>query len=96
MTTKEKMNPNKTARIAGFLYLIMFPLGLFGIMYVPSILIVPGDAATTANNIMASESLFRLSIGSALMVQVGHISLFSVILCQNIELSKTLYAVAIF
>jgi len=70
MTTKEKMNPNKTARIAGFLYLIMFPLGIFIAFYVPSILIVPGDAVTTANNIMASESLFRLSIVSALIIQI--------------------------
>ena len=78
MTTKEKMNPNKTARVAGFLSLIMIPFALFGIMWASS-LIVPGDAATTANNIMASESLFRLSIGSALMVQVGHILLVLVL-----------------
>ncbi len=63
------MNPiQKTARIAGFLYLTMLPLGIFGILY-PSTLIVPGDAATTASNIMASESLFRFSILSALLVQ---------------------------
>ena len=67
MTTKEI---KKTARIAGILYLIEFPLGIFGILYVPSILIVPGDAATTANNIMASESLFRLSIVSGLILQI--------------------------
>ena len=78
MITKEKMNPNKTARVAGFLSLIMIPFALFGIMWASS-LIVPGDAATTANNIMASESLFRLSIGSALMVQVGHILLVLVL-----------------
>jgi hypothetical protein len=72
MTTKEKMNPNKTARIAGFLYLILLPLGIFGIMYIPS-LIVPGDAAATANNIVASESLFRLSIVSALILQTVNI-----------------------
>jgi hypothetical protein len=73
MTPKEKMNPQKTARVAGFLYLMLLPLGLFGILYVPSILIVPGDAATTANNIMASESLFRLSIMSALILQTVQI-----------------------
>jgi hypothetical protein len=73
MTTKEKMNPNKTARIAGFLYLLMFPLGVFGILYVPNILIVPGDAAATASNIMANELLFRLSIVSALLTQVDTI-----------------------
>ena len=79
MTIKEKMNSiNRTARFAGFLYLIMIPLGLFGIMWVSS-LIVPGDAAITANNIMASESLFRLSIMSALILQTGHILLVLVL-----------------
>jgi hypothetical protein len=68
MTTKEKMNPNKTARIAGLLYLIPFILSFLAIFLRQS-LIVPGDAATTANNIMASESLFRLSIVSDLIVQ---------------------------
>ncbi len=61
---------NKTARIAGLLYLLMAPFGIFAIMYVPSILIVPGDAATTTNNIMTSESLFRSGIVSALIVQI--------------------------
>lgn len=61
---------NKTARIAGLLYLLMAPFGIFGIMYVPSILIVPGDAATTTNNIITSESLFRSGIVSALIVQI--------------------------
>jgi hypothetical protein len=74
MTTKEKMNPNKTARIAASLSLIMIPFALFGIMWVSS-LIVPGDAAITVNNIIASESLFRLSIGSSLLIQIGHILL---------------------
>jgi len=72
MTTKEKMNPNKTARVAGFLYLVLLPLGIFGMM-IRQRLIVPGDAAITAHNIMASESLFRLSIVSALIVQLVNI-----------------------
>ena len=69
MTTKEKINPNKTARVAGCLYLMLFPLGIFGIIYVPSSLIVLGDAATTASNIMANELLYRLSIVTALTLQ---------------------------
>ena len=73
MTTTEKMNPNKTARIAGFLYLILLPFGVFSLLYVPSTLIVPGDAATTASNIMASESLFRLGIVFALILQIVNI-----------------------
>jgi len=31
-----------TARIAGFLYLFQIPLGVFGILYVPNGLMVPG------------------------------------------------------
>ena len=73
MTTKEKINPNKTARIAGLLYVLMIPFGLFGIMYVPTVLVVAGDAVTTTKNIMANIGLFRLSIVTALIVQVTHI-----------------------
>ncbi len=57
----------KTARVAGFLYLMVVPLGIFGALYVPSRLIVPGDAATTASNIMAKELLFRLGLVSDLL-----------------------------
>ena len=64
MTTKEKMNPNKTARIAAILYIILIVSGIFSYMFVNSSLIVPGDTATTINNIMASESLYRSGIVS--------------------------------
>ena len=61
------MNSNRKAAQKAVTFLrLLYPIwavvGLFSIMYVPATLIVPGDAATTANNIMASESLFRLSL----------------------------------
>ena len=74
-----KSAPLMLARVAGSLYLTLFPLGIFGILYVPSALIVPGDAAATATNIMASEALFRLSIVSALMVQLVNLALVLVL-----------------
>jgi hypothetical protein len=52
----------KTARFAGLLYLIWILTGLYGIFYVPSRIMVPGDAVATANNILANEFLFRTSI----------------------------------
>ena len=71
MTTKGKMNsPQKTARVAGFLYLIIFCLALFAELFVRQSLIVPGDATTTANNIMASDGLFRIGIVSFLIEQM--------------------------
>lgn len=57
----------------------MIPLGIFGILYVPSTLIVLGDAATTAGNILANESLFRLSILTALIIQLDQILLVLVL-----------------
>lgn len=73
MTSKAKMNPNKIARFAGFLYLLVAVCGIFNVMVGPESLIVPGDAATTVNNIIASESLFRLSIVSDVIGQIAHV-----------------------
>ena len=52
----------KTARIAGLLYLVLIITGAYSFMYVPSQIIVPGDAATTASKILSHEGLFRKGI----------------------------------
>ena len=48
----EGTSPLVYARVAGFLYLIIFSLGIFGQLFVRDSLIVPGDATTTVDNIM--------------------------------------------
>lgn len=52
----------KTTRMTGIFILIMAVIAPFGMLYVSSTLIVPGDAATTANQIRASESVFEKSL----------------------------------
>jgi hypothetical protein len=52
----------KTARIAGLFYLVVVVTGVFSLLYVPSKLIVWDNAAATFNNIVASETLFRLGV----------------------------------
>ena len=52
----------KDARIAGALYLTIAVCGGFSIGYVPSQIIVAGDAATTAANLMDQLGLFRLGV----------------------------------
>ena len=52
---------NKTARMAGLLYLLYMLTTIFADVFGRSKLVVLGDAAATAGNIMASEGLFRLS-----------------------------------
>ena len=53
---------NKTARMAGFLYLMYIIITIPADALARSPLIVFGDAATTARNIMASEWQFRIGI----------------------------------
>jgi hypothetical protein len=56
----------KQARVAGLLYLLASIPAPFGLIYVPSKLIVSGDATATANHVRASETLLRLGIVSEL------------------------------
>jgi len=60
----------QTARLAGLLYLVLAVLGYFGFLYVPEFLVVPGDMAATVNNIAASESMYRLSMVSTLLMNI--------------------------
>jgi hypothetical protein len=70
------MHPTvKAARIAGFIYLSMVIVAPFCLLYIPSKLIVRGNAAVTADNILAHETLFRLSIFGDLIAQVIFICL---------------------
>jgi hypothetical protein len=55
------------ARVAGFMYLFLGALAAFAEFYVRSGILVYGDAAQTANNIIASERLFRIGIASDLI-----------------------------
>jgi hypothetical protein len=47
-------------------------------MYIPSVVIVQGDAVTTASNIVSNEFLFRVGILGSLITQLIHI--FAVVL----------------
>jgi hypothetical protein len=60
-------------RFAGLLYVLTSIVGFFAMGYVPGKLIVHGNATATANNIAASETLFRLGIGGELIGQAGFI-----------------------
>jgi hypothetical protein len=55
-------SPKRLARIAGFLYLIVGIVGGFAIAYVTATVYVPGDAATTAGNVLANAGLVRIGV----------------------------------
>lgn len=78
---------NKTARIAGLLYLILVVAGIFNLMYIPSQLIVWENAAETFATISQSEALFRAGI-------VAGIIAFLAFLLLPLALYKLLHEVS--
>lgn len=66
---------NKTARIGGIFYFIIIAAGFYGEMIVRSGLIVSGNAIATANNIIASQLLWRTGIAADLIMHICDIPL---------------------
>ena len=67
---------DKAACIAGAVYLSLILTGPFSLIYIPSKLIVRGNATATASNILTHETLFRLGIvadlfGSVIFICLG-------------------------
>jgi hypothetical protein len=68
-------SPRQLARIAGALYLIVIVGGFFAEGYVPAALVVSGDAAATARNILAHELLYRLGFVAHIIILVCNVPL---------------------
>jgi hypothetical protein len=85
-----------TARLAGFLILLIAVLAPFSILYLPSTLIVPGDAAETASNVMASEGLFRLGVVVDSVVVLLEIVVIAILYVLLRPVNRTLALVAAF
>jgi len=66
MNTGMLQNPG---RRVGVLYLLVSIPAVFALIYVPSLLFVHGDPASTLRHIESSESLFRLGSGAHLLSQ---------------------------
>jgi hypothetical protein len=66
-------SPRLYARIAGFLYLIVIVGGAFAELFVRGRLVVHGDAAATAHNILAHQLLYRLGFAVELFYCVCNV-----------------------
>ena len=81
------MHPlKKTARIAGGVYLSLVITGPFSLIYVPGKLIVRGDAAATANNFLAHQTMFGFAVMTELIGSV-------IFICLGIALYRLLSSV---
>lgn len=61
------------ARVAGSIYLIAMALSMFTQVYVPSRIIVSGDAAATSRNLVTSGTLFRAGIVVDILIFVSDV-----------------------
>ena len=84
------------AKIAGFLYLVIIVCGIFGEVFVRSSLIVEGDATATANNILASTSLFRIGFAtdSIMLLSDVAIAVLFYVLLKPVSTTLALMAAA--
>lgn len=67
-------SPRLTARMAGVLYVLEVPPAGFAQFFVLGRLVVHGDAATTATNILANEPLFWAGFTAALLAIALHLA----------------------
>lgn len=90
------MNVQRYARIAGVLFLISLVAGGFGEAYVPTKVIVSGDAAATAANIKAYDFLFRLGFAGFLIESLCDIGLALIFYALLKPVNKQLSLLAAF
>src|SRR5689334_21753207 len=89
-------SPQLYARIGGALYQIIIVIGLFGEATVRDKRIVSGDAAATARNIMASESLWSFHIAAELFLLICAIVLLMILFVLLKPVSRELTLLALF
>ncbi|RXH55783.1 DUF4386 domain-containing protein [Granulicella sibirica] len=90
---KRTISPQVYARLSGVLYLINIACGLFGEV-TRGKLIIPGDPAATAHHILASESLFRLTIAGDLVMHITDVPMAILFYVLLKPVSKDLSALA--
>src|ERR671928_1985299 len=89
-------SPKLYAKVAGVIWLIVAIMAPFAEFFVRQGLIVPGNVAATADNIVASQSLFRAGFASDLIVFVIEVALAAVLYVLFRPVSRTLALVMSF
>jgi len=89
-------SPQLYARIGGALYLIIIVIGLYGEAFVRDRLIVSGDAAATAANIVSHESLWRFHIAAELFLLMCAVALLLILYALLRPVSRDVMLLAVF
>ncbi len=88
-------SPQRYARIGGLLYLIIIVAGITGELFVRGSIVVSRDAAATANNLIASTSLWRAGIAGDLVMHMCDVGLMLVFYVLLRPVSRNLAMLAV-
>ena len=86
----------KAARVAGFTFLFAMAIVVLANYGINFRLVVPGNAADTARNIMAHETLYRINIACNLIYVLTVVALLSALYVILKPVNRTLALVAAF
>jgi hypothetical protein len=73
MMSAPERSPIFHARVVGSIYLAAMALSMFTQVYVPGRIVVPGDLAATARNLVALDGLFRTGIVVDILIFVSDV-----------------------
>jgi hypothetical protein len=88
-------NPRLNARIAGLLYLFVVVASSFALVTMSGV-VVRGDPAATAANILASEQMYRLGIAATLLSAVAYTAVVALLYALFKPVNRTLAIVSAF
>ena len=74
MERSTEASPRFKARAAGVFYLLTFVTGIFELVFVSGRLVISGDAAATATNILEHAPLFRLGFACNLLATACYVA----------------------
>src|SRR6476469_8193250 len=94
-TRTTQTSPQVYARIGGVLYLMIIVAGALGEIFIRGKLIVSGNATSTASNIIASQSLWRIGIAGDLLMHICDIPVMLVLYLLLRPVNKNLARLAV-
>jgi hypothetical protein len=88
-------NPRLNARIAGLLYLFVVVAGSFALVTMSGV-VVRGDPAATAANMLAAEPMYRLGIAATLLSAIAYTAVVALLYALFKPVNRTLAIVSAF
>src|SRR5580704_16566031 len=91
----EEGSPRPSARITGIVYFLYFLTAVLGEFFLKG-MVVDGDAAATANNILAHQPLFRLGLATGLVATACYIAVTALLYELFKPVNRSLSLIAAF